>query len=98
MLSEAQWERIAPELSCKVGDPGISGRDNQLFVEAVLWIARTVSPWRDLPEEFGKWFTRLYALLALGAEGRLGARFQGAPRLPSLGPSGSRPRHSRTRR
>jgi transposase len=23
-------------------------------VEAVLWIARTGCPWRDLPEEFGK--------------------------------------------
>jgi transposase len=21
----------------------------------VLWIARTSSPWRDLPQEFGKW-------------------------------------------
>ncbi|MGF6651659.1 transposase [Paraburkholderia youngii] len=25
------------------------------FVEAVLWIARTGTPWRDLPEEFGCW-------------------------------------------
>ena len=30
---------------------------NRLFVEAVLWIVRTGSPWRDLPEEFGKWNT-----------------------------------------
>jgi transposase len=22
-----------------------------------LWIARTGSPWRDLPAEFGKWFS-----------------------------------------
>jgi len=56
-LSDAQWERIAPELSGKPGDPGSSGRDNRLFIEAVLWIARTGSPWRDLPETFGKWFT-----------------------------------------
>jgi len=28
-----------------------------LFVEAVLWIVRTGYPWRDLPEEFGKWNT-----------------------------------------
>ena len=27
------------------------------FREAVLWIARTGSPWRDLPPEFGKWNT-----------------------------------------
>ena len=28
---------------------------NRLFVEAVLWLARTGSPWRDLPELFGNW-------------------------------------------
>ena len=28
-----------------------------MFVEAVLWIARTGCPWRDLPSEFGKWNT-----------------------------------------
>ena len=24
-----------------------------MFVEGVLWIVRTVSPWRDLPQAFG---------------------------------------------
>ena len=28
-----------------------------MFMEAVLWIARTGSPWRDLPERFGNWST-----------------------------------------
>jgi len=22
-----------------------------------MWIAKTGAPWRDLPEEYGKWFT-----------------------------------------
>ncbi len=26
-----------------------------MFVEGVLWIVRTDSPWRDLPEVFGDW-------------------------------------------
>lgn len=34
---------------------GSTGRDNRMFVEGVLWIVRTVSPWRDLPEAFGEW-------------------------------------------
>ena len=57
ILSNEQWERIAPELPGKVGDPGATARDNRLFLEAVLWIARTGAPWRDLPRQFGNWFT-----------------------------------------
>jgi putative transposase len=57
ILSDDQRERIAPELPGKVGDPGATARDNRLFLEAVLWIARTGSPWRDLPQQFGNWFT-----------------------------------------
>jgi transposase len=49
VLSDAQWARIAGLIPGKAGDPGRSGANNRLFVEAVLWIARTGSPWRDLP-------------------------------------------------
>ena len=31
--------------------------DNRTVLEAVLWIARTGSPGRDLPAEFGRWDT-----------------------------------------
>lgn len=55
LLSDAQWQRIAPLLPGKDGDPGRSGEDNRLFLEAVLWLVRTGVPWRDLPERFGKW-------------------------------------------
>jgi transposase len=48
-------ERVAPLLPGKIGDPGRSGEDNRRFLEAVLWLARTGSPWRDLHREFGKW-------------------------------------------
>jgi transposase len=54
-LTDAQWERMAPLVPGKAGDPGATGRDNRLFVEAVLWIARTGAPWRDLPPELGNW-------------------------------------------
>lgn len=56
-LRDEQWKQIEGMLPGKVGDRGRSAADNRLFVEAVLWIARTGSPWRDLPPEFGKWNT-----------------------------------------
>ena len=55
VLTDVQWERIAPLLPGKKGDPGRSGRDNRRFVEGVLWMVRTGAPWRDLPQDFGKW-------------------------------------------
>jgi len=33
----------------------VTAKDNQLFIEAVLWIARTGSPWRDLDPALGNW-------------------------------------------
>ncbi|QQP91224.1 IS5 family transposase [Skermanella sp. TT6] len=55
VLRDDQWERIAPLVPGKVGDPGRSGANNRRFVEAVLWIARVRAPWRDLPEGYGNW-------------------------------------------
>jgi transposase len=55
VLTEKQYECVAPLLPGKEGDPGRTGANNRLFLEAVLWIARTGSPWRDLPERFGHW-------------------------------------------
>ena len=56
-LTDAQWAKMQPHCRGKVTDPGRTGGDGRLFLEAVLWIARTGSPWRDLPAEFGKWNT-----------------------------------------
>ena len=54
-LRDDQWERLGPMLPGKASDPGRTGGNNRLFIEAVLWVARTGSPWRDLPAEFGLW-------------------------------------------
>ena len=54
-LTDAQWERIAGLVQGKEGDPGRHGRNNRLFVESVLWLAKTGAPWRDLPDEAGPW-------------------------------------------
>jgi transposase len=54
-LTAMQWERIAPLLPGKAGDPGRNGADNRLFVDGVLWVLRSGAHWRDLPERYGKW-------------------------------------------
>ena len=55
VLSDAAWERMAPLIIGRPDQKGSTGRDNRLFVEAVLWIVRTGAPWRDLPAAFGDW-------------------------------------------
>lgn len=55
ILRNDQWVRIESMLPGKPGDRGVTAQDNRLFIEAVLWVARVGSPWRDLPEEFGPW-------------------------------------------
>src|SRR2546422_2494885 len=54
-ISDAQWERIKDLLPGQPGQPGVTAKDNRLFVDAVLRIAKTGAPWRDLPERFGPW-------------------------------------------
>jgi putative transposase len=55
ILSDRQWERVAAHIIGNERTRGSSGRNNRMFVEGVLWIVRTGSPWRDLPEVFGCW-------------------------------------------
>src|SRR3978361_2221637 len=57
VLTDAQWAKMEPHCLGKPSDPGRSGANNRRFVEAILWIARTGSPGRDLPSLFGNWNT-----------------------------------------
>ena len=54
-VSDETWEVIAPLLPGKKSDPGRTAKNNRKFVNAVFWLAKTGSPWRDLPERFGNW-------------------------------------------
>lgn len=56
-ITDQHWDAIKDFLPGKEGDPGATAKDNRLFINAVLWIAKTGAPWRDLPERFGKWDT-----------------------------------------
>ena len=54
-ISDADWDRIKDLLPGREGQTGWLAEDNRRFIDAVLWIAKTGVPWRDLPERFGKW-------------------------------------------
>ena len=54
-LREDQWERLEPLLPGKASNCGVTAKDNRRFIEAVLWVARTGAPWRDMPEFYGHW-------------------------------------------
>jgi transposase len=54
-ISDEDWDRIKDLLPGQPGQHGKVAKDNRLFIDAVLWIAKTGAPWRDLPERFGPW-------------------------------------------
>jgi transposase len=55
-LTDEIWDRLSEALkglkSRAGAPPKQSDRD---FIEAVLYLARTGEPWRDLPKQFGDW-------------------------------------------
>jgi transposase len=90
VVSDAVWEKVASLLPGKASDPGATGKDNRLFLEAVLWRVRT--------GVFDRIFERLsdapdfeYALIdgtivsvhqkASGAKGGLKIRPSAAPKV-----------------
>lgn len=54
-ISDTDWDRIKDLLPGRPGQTGWLAADNRLFIDAVLWIAKTGAPWRDLPARFGNW-------------------------------------------
>lgn len=54
-LCEQQWQRVVRELRAL---PGVYvGNESacRRFIEAVLWMNKTGSQWRELPKRYGKW-------------------------------------------
>ena len=56
-LTDDQWARLAPLMpgGCK-GKRG-PRTNNRLFMDALLWMARSGARWRDLPDRFGDYRT-----------------------------------------
>ena len=84
VLSDAAWERMAPLIIGRPDQKGSTGRDNRMFVEGVLWIVRTGSPWRDLPDVFGEWNSVFRRFQSLEPQGCLVAYLRGDERRSGL--------------
>ena len=55
VLTDLQWATVEHLLPGKATDCGHTAANNRGFLEAVLYLARTGCPWRDLPRSFGRW-------------------------------------------
>jgi transposase len=55
LLSDEEWAFFAPFVIESGPKRGRPPSDHRRVLDAVFWIARTGSPWRDLPTELGRW-------------------------------------------
>ena len=55
LISDAEWAFFEPFLKAVRQPNGRKPVDHRLVLDGIFWITRTGAPWRDLPEEFGKW-------------------------------------------
>jgi transposase len=59
LLTDKAWEHIAAILAWvkhPAGSPPVLS--DRMCIEAVLSVARTGLPWRDMPAEVGRWESR----------------------------------------
>lgn len=54
-LTDAEWAIFAPFLTEQSARGGRPPKDHRRTLDGIFWITRTGAPWRDLPEELGKW-------------------------------------------
>src|SRR5262245_28471054 len=86
MITNELWAAMGPLVAQakrhKGGQPPVL--PDRMFFEAVLYIARTGIPLRDLPSEFGRWdavYNRFRRRVASGALARLFHAMTADPRL-----------------
>jgi hypothetical protein len=54
-LTDEQWALVRPLLPSQRGGVGRPPNDHRTMLGGILWVARTGSSWREMPEEYGKW-------------------------------------------
>ena len=56
-LNEAEWLILKDLLPPERGRKSRPASDNRPIINGILWRTRTATPWRDVPEKYGKWMT-----------------------------------------
>src|SRR5215204_3226367 len=56
VLFDREWNLLAPLLPSR-SRTGRAPKDHRTIIDALIWLAKTGAPWRDLPERFGPWRT-----------------------------------------
>jgi len=51
LMSDAEWAFFEPFVVARTGRPS----EYRRVLDGIFWVTRTGAPWRDLPEELGKW-------------------------------------------
>ena len=54
-LTDEQWASVRPLLPPQRGSIGRPPLDHRGVLGGILWVAKTGSSWREMPEEYGKW-------------------------------------------
>ena len=78
-LTDAQWERLRPLLPPQRPYTGRPAKNHRTVINGILWVLRTGSPWRFLPERYGSWKTvssRFYRWQRAGVWDRVLAALQ----------------------
>ena len=55
LMSDEEWAFHEPFIRAVRAPNGRKPVNHRIVLDGIFWIARTGAPWRDLPEEFGKW-------------------------------------------
>ena len=54
-VTDAQWGRLHPLLPPQKPGMDRPSKNHRTVLNGILWILRTGSPWRYLPERYGSW-------------------------------------------
>src|SRR5210317_2043884 len=52
-LSDEQWKLIEPLMPAK--KPGGRWNDHRTTLNSMMWVLKSGSPWRDMPDRYGSW-------------------------------------------